>query len=549
MKRFFISAPLVLGFFILGFKISNPEGTLPSSPINTEELSSTASQFQDITASAGIPVLHSTTIAFGDYDNDGWVDMLAGGKLFRNVSNRNNILFSEVTELVGIRDMKGSPLFVDLDNNGLLDIMTTKGQVFLQVARGKFIESSRELGFALPEHAHALAIVDTNKDGWIDVIAGFSEPKFGDPLLPQKMYTNVKGKRLVETTPVVFRVNPNYLRGIAVADYNNNGSIEAYFSNYRLRPNNLYALGSPVMLDQAPAMNIQGDYNPKKFYDQSRKEYYGPRYGHTISSIWADFDNDGNLDLWVSNLVHKFVGINGKGTFDQRGYLCDDSKIYRNSGPPFYRLNDVRPASGIPYRPIGDFSKYKGDELWAQTTSADFDNDGLLDVYISQVYDLAYSYSLLYKNLGGFKFKDVSAGQGTRVFDSYAAAWADLNNDGKMDLVQSGRLRNGEAPAIRVLQNIMRDESNYLRVQLKGTRSGTQAVTAQVRVYHRNGVFLRQQDGVTGTMNQQNDPTLHFGLGQIKDITKVEVRWPSGKVQTLGPTAVNQTLKIEEPRQ
>lgn len=547
MKRFLVSG-FVAGFFILGFKISNPEGAFQTAPTSTGEFSSTASQFQDITASSGISALHTTTIAFGDYDNDGWVDMLAGGKLFRNVSSKNSILFSDVTELVGIRDMKGAPLFVDLDNNGLLDILTTKGQAFLQVTKGKFIESSQKLGFFLPEHAHALAIVDVNKDGWIDVLAGFSEPKFGDPLLPSKMYTNVNGKRLVDTTPQALGQSLNYLRGIAVADYNNNGSIEAYFSNYRLRPNNLYTLGSSLLMDQAPILGIQGEHDPKKFYDQSRKAYYGPQYGHTISSVWADFNNDGNLDLWVSNLVHKFVGMTNKGTFDQRGYLCDDSKIYRNSGHPFYRLVDVRPSSGIAYRPIGDFSKYKGDELWAQTTAADFDNDGLLDVYISQVYDLAYSYSLLYKNLGGFKFKDVGADQGVRVFDSYAAAWADLNNDGKMDLVQSGRLRNGEVPAIRVLQNLMGDNNNFLRVQLKGTRSGTQAVTAQVRVFHRSGVFLRQQDGVTGTMNQQNDPTLHFGLGQIKEITKVEVRWPSGKVQTLGPTAVNQTLKIEEPR-
>nr|BFD58464.1 CRTAC1 family protein [Bdellovibrio sp. CKG001] len=548
MKRLFTGA-LVVGFFILGFRISNPEGGFNTAPVSSTEFSSTSSQFQDITASSGLPAIHSTTLAFGDYDNDGWVDLLAGGRLFRNVSSKMNILFSDVTDLVGIRDMKGAPLFADLDNNGLLDILTTKGQIFMQVSKGQFVESSRQWGFSLPEHAHALAIVDVNKDGWIDIMAGFSEPKFGDPLLPQKMYTNVKGKFLIDSTPVAFRMNPNYLRGIAVADYNNNGSIEAYFSNYRLRPNNLYNLGSAILMDQATAMNIQGDHDPKKFYDQSRKAYYGPQYGHTISSIWADFDNDGNLDLWVSNLVHKFVGINGKGVFDQRGYLCDDSKIYRNTGKPFYRLIDVRPSSGIAYRPIGDFSKYKGDELWAQTTPADFDNDGLLDVYISQVYDLAYSYSLLYKNMGGFKFRDISAEQGTRVFDSYAAAWADLNNDGKMDLVQSGRLRNGATPALRVLQNTLGDNNNFLRVRLKGTRSGTQAVTAQVRVYHRNGVFLRQQDGVTGTMNQQNDPTLHFGLGPVKEITKVEIRWPSGKVQTLGPTAVNQTLKIEEPRQ
>lgn len=545
MNRLVFGAFLVAGCFLVGFQISNPtEGN----PVESVDLSSTASQFQDVTAAAGIPRLHTTTIVFGDYDNDGWVDLLAAGRLFKNDSDNNTIRFTDVTSSVGIQDLKGAPLFVDIDNNGLLDILTTKGQAFVQVSAGRFVESSKALRFELPDHAHALSIVDVNKDGLMDVIAGFAEPKFGDPLLPPKLYLNIKGKQLVDATPATFMQNPNYLRGVAVADYDNNGQTDAYFSNYRLRPNNFYTLNPKVMMDKAPLLNVQGAHDPKKFYDNTRKAYYGPQYGHTIASIWVDLDNDGNLDLWVSNLVHKFVGINSKGTFDQRGYLCDDSKIYRNTGHPFYRLIDVRADSGIPYRPIGDFTKYKGDELWAQTTAADFDNDGLLDVYISQVYDLAYSYSVLYKNKGGFKFQEVSAAQGTRVFDSYAGAWADLNNDGKMDLVQSGRLRNKEAPAIRVLKNVMGDENSYLRVQLTGTRSGKQAVAAQVRVYHVGGVFLRQVDGVTGTMNQQNDPTLHFGLGQVKEISKVEVRWPSGKVQVLDQVSVNSTLQIEEPR-
>ncbi|CAE77984.1 CRTAC1 family protein [Bdellovibrio bacteriovorus] len=545
MNRTFFCAAVIAVCFLLGFKVANPEGAPRA---GKEDLSSTASQFQDVTGATGIPKVHSGTIVFGDYDGDGWVDMLAAGRLFRNVSNSSNIRFTDVTDSVGIVDLKGAPLFVDIDNNGLLDILTTKGQAFVQVSAGRFVESSKALRFALPDHAHDMAIVDVNKDGLMDVLVGFAEPKFGDPLLPAKMYLNIKGKHFLEANPSMFAQNPNYLRGIAVADYDNNGQTDAYFSNYRLRPNNFYTLNPTIMVDKAPLLNVQGAYDPKKFYDSSRKEYYGPRYGHTIASIWADLDNDGNLDLWVSNLVHKFVGMTPKGTFDQRGYLCDDSKIYRNTGHPSYRLIDVRAESGIPYRPIGDFSKYKGDELWAQTTAADFDNDGLLDVYISQVYDLAYSYSVLYKNTGKFKFQDVSAVHGTRVFDSYAAAWADLNNDGKMDLVQSGRAKNKEAPAIRVLQNVMGDGNNYLRVQIKGTRSGTQAVAAQVRVYHSGGVFLRQVDGVTGTMNQQNDPTLHFGLGSVKNISKVEVRWPSGKVQVLDNVSVNSTLKIEEPR-
>lgn len=548
MSRIFVGILSLIISFGFGFYFSNPSADFYSLAIEQSDLSSNEPIFRDVTEASGIPKIAASGISFGDYDNDGWVDMLAGGRLFRNVSTSDRIVFTDMTSALGLGSMQGSVLFADVDNNGYLDIISTAGQIFLQLQKDHFVESSKDLGFSLPKGVHTISTVDANGDGWVDILVGMSEVTLTS-FLPPQLLTNLRGKRFVNWTPSIFSKYPNYVRGMAVADYNNDGAKEVYFSNYRIRPNNLFRLGSIILNDQAPVFKVQGTYDPKKYLDPITKKYYGPRYGHTISSVWADLDNDGYLDLWASNLVHKFAGLNTDGKFDSRGYLCDDSKIYKNMGPPFYHYVDVRPFSGIAYKPVGDYSKFVGDELWAHTTIADFDNDGLQDVYVSQVYDLGYSYSLLFKNKGGFKFQDVSKEQGTRVFDSYAAAWADLNNDGKMDLVQSGRIANKQDPAIRVLQNVMSNGNNYLKVRLKGSRSGTQAITAQVRIYHRGGLLLRQQEGVVGTMNQQNDPTLHFGLGKIQQIDKVEVRWPTGKTQTLKSVRVNQTIIIEENRQ
>ncbi len=548
MNRLFIGLFLLIVAFVFGFKVSNPSLAfyIPNT-VQQSDLSSTEPVFRDVTETSGLPKIPSSGIGFGDYDNDGWVDMLAAGRLFRNVSTRDRILFTDMTAALGLGTMKGQTLFADIDNNGYLDIVTSSGQIFLQLQKDHFVESFKLLGFSLPEGVHTLSTVDVNGDGWVDILVGMKELSLTS-FLPPQVYINQWGKKVSKWTSFALDSHPNYVRGIAVADYNNDGIKEAYFSNYRIRPNNLFRLGHIIFNDQAAALKIQGTYDPKRFLDPTTKKYYGPRYGHTISSVWADLDNDGNLDLWASNLVHKFAGVNSSSKFDSRGYLCDDSKIYKNMGPPFYNFVDVRPSSGIAYKPIGDYSKFIGDELWAHTTIADFDNDGLQDVYVSQVYDLDYAYSLLFKNKGGFKFQDVSKEQGTRVFDSYAAAWADLNNDGKMDLVQSGRIANKQDPTTRVLQNVMSDGNNYLKVKLKGGRSGTQAITAQVRVFHRDGLVLRQQEGVVGTMSQQNDPTLHFGLGKIQQIDKIEVKWPTGRTQTIKSARVNQTIVIEEKR-
>lgn len=547
MRKLWYYFPIVALTFVLGFWVVNPERNFQANGLVIQDHSSLRPMFKDVTATTGLPPVAASGIAFGDYDNDGWVDMLAGGRLFRNTSSAAQISFQDMTSLLSATPLEGSALFVDLDNNGLLDILTTKGLVFMQNNANAFVESSRLMGFSLPIGVHTLSLVDFNGDGWIDIFAGMSEVSISS-FVPPVSYVNEYGRRLKRYKQSIFETMPNYVRGIAFADYNNDGKKDGYFSNYRLKPNNLYRVSDLILMDDAPRLGVAGIIDPKKFYDETKKSYYGPRYGHTISSVWADLNNDGLLDLWVSNLVHKYVGSQSNGGYDLRGYYCDDSKIYRNQGPPLYMFTDVRPMSGINYKPIGPHGKFIGDELWAHTAIADFDNDGLQDVYVSQVYDLNYSNSLLYRNLGNFKFQDVSAAQGTRVFDSYAAAWADLNNDGKMDLVQSGRLKNKEAPAIRVLENVMPATNNYLKVKLKGYRSGTVPVTAQVRIYHGKGVMMRQQESVVGTMSQQNDPTIHFGLGQVNLIHRIEVRWPSGKIQNLKNVDANQTLVIEENR-
>lgn len=100
---------------------------------------------------------------------------------------------------------------------------------------------------------------------------------------------------------------------------------------------------------------------------------------------------------------------------------------------------------------------------------------------------------------------------------------------------------------MKIFQNIYQSNNNYVKIKLVGTKSGKNPVTTQVRLYHDHGVLLRQYEGVTGTHNQQNDPILHFGLGTISKINKVEILWNSGKKQTITTNLkVNTTHTIAE---
>lgn len=506
--------------------------------------------FKDVTADSGIPSdIASSSIVIGDYDNDGRADFIAKSSLFRNTS-KEDISFEDVTVKAGLDKLAGSPIFIDINNDGQLDIITTKGMVFIQ--RNKFfIDMSKAYGLSLTEKAYTLSFADVNRDGYADLLVGMSEiyedNKFS--FLPPKFYLNIQGKTFKED-PSRFNLNkyPAYVRGMQWADFDNDQVNEVYFSNYRLKENFLFKNNGKNFSEVAANYNVQGENDPKRYMDPYYKKPFGPMYGHTIGSVWADFNNDGNFDLWAANLVHKFVGMS-KGKYDYRGYVCDDSKIYKNSGAPDYKFTDVRKQSGIPMMPIADRGQYKGDELWSQITAADFNNDGLIDTYVSQVYKLNYSFSLLFQNLGNFKFKDVSAKEPTRVYDSYGGAWADFNNDGKMDLIISGRETPNDDQKIKILQNIYNAPNNhYVKIRLIGNASGKNPVGTQVRVTTDKGVFLRQFEGVTGTLSQQNDPTLHFGLGTSKTIKSVQIRWSSGKRLNVTGVKLDSTWVVAEQK-
>lgn len=490
--------------------------------------------FKDVTASANVATTATSSIVFGDFNNDNLVDFIAHNRLYKNVSTQGQIRFEDVTQKANLQAITGFPMFVDFNNDGQLDIITAKGQVFLQ-SSGRFKEVSKIFNFTITPDAYTISYGDLNKDGWPDIIVGRAE-KFEDnqfKFVPPQVFLNNFGLGFREISKFQeMQKFPAYTRGIVWADYNNDQKADIYFSNYRLRENFLFNTNQGKMQNIALSTGTKGNYNPKQFYDDHMKANFGPLFGHTIGSVWADFNNDGNFDLWVANLVHKFIGTTPAGKYDYRGYVCDDSKIYKNSGAPHYNFTDMRAQSGIPYKPMGDYSKYKGDELWAHATAADFDNDGLIDMYVTQIYNLKYAYSLLFKNKGNFKFADVS-NLGPKLLDTYAGAWADLNNDGKMDLITSGREALNETPRLKIFQNVYQSNNNYVKIKLVGTKSGKNPVTTQVRLYHDRGVLLRQYEGVTGTHNQQNDPILHFGLGTISKINKVEILWNSGKKQTI----------------
>jgi hypothetical protein len=239
----------------------------------------------------------------------------------------------------------------------------------------------------------------------------------------------------------------------------------------------------------------------------------------------GDIDGDGLLDLIKTN----FAG--------------DHPNVYRNLGKGVFE--DVVIKAGLGVNP-----QYVG---WG-VGLVDLDNDGWPDVF--QVNGHVYpeldtrpgperyrNPRLVYRNLGAGRFEDVSDRSGAAILEtrsSRGAAFGDIDNDGDIDVLI---MNMGEAPTL--LRNDQRSGNHWIGLRLVGTKSPRTPIGAQVRI--TSGGRMQTQTLLSqSSFISQNDLRLHFGLGSGARVEGVEIRWPSGLVQTSGPFEPDRTVEITE---
>jgi hypothetical protein len=475
-----------------GFAYAAPDpGAKPAAPV-----------FEDVSEAAGLTgVSAGNTCAWADYNDDGWVDVQVGGKLFRNREG--------VFSLVSLPKGCGEGVWADIDNDGRLDIVTVqgKGAVFRNAGPDRF-ELLHTIG--LPFSARPrVACADANNDGRIDLFVTNYESKFGGPIYRDYLFVAQADGSLGPATTLTDACWT--ARGANWADFDNDGDQDLYVSNYRLMPNALWLNdGSGTFTDQAKARGVYGDATAGK----ERASKYYPTYeytGHTIGSCWGDLDNDGNLDLVVVNFSHPPKWQNRV-------------QVALNSGPPAYTFTNRNKANaaGVYWQ-----------ESYAKGALGDYDNDGDLDLYLTTVYPR--DKGDLFQNQGDGTFKAVGDTLGLRTPYSYHVAWIDYNNDGSLDLMVAGKLwRNpgfGRA---------------WLKVRVRGgAGSNGAAIGARVKVSAGARTQIREVSG--GNSGNQDPLLLHFGLADwpVDKPVKLEVAFPSGKRSTRQVTPCK-TCTVEE---
>ena len=499
-------------------------------PLARELLNYSGPVFTDVTAESGLDNCRETRVAWGDYNQDGYEDLLLNGcRLFRNAAGKR---FIDVTDSVGLTGITGrGGIFADFNNDYWLDIYVCGAdtQDYLLLNRfGKFINATESLGAPTdPYPTEGCAAADFDQDGWVDLYCANYENWQQRRYFPDRLYQNQSGifKDVTEKAGIIPPYGePLAGRGVNWGDYDDDGYPDCYVSNYRLCPNFLWHNNrNGTFTNLAPQLGVAGD------------EVSG-WFGHTIGSDWADIDNDLDLDLFCANLAHpRYIEFSNR------------SMLYENRGPKADpRFIDRRAQLGIRY-----------EETHSDPAFADVDNDGDLDLYLTSIYENRRSFlylnqlvpspvipCLVPENIrlipGKPSFTEATYPAGVRAFNAWGCAFADYDHDGDLDLVV------GSGSGLRLFRNDTRNNNHWLKVKVIGTRHNAAGISARITVIQGRKRYLREVQAGKGTTSQ-NSLIQHFGLGKSNEPLTVEVRFGPNSTVALKNVKPDQLLVVTEP--
>lgn len=540
-----------------------------------------------------INVYNGGGVALGDINNDDLIDIYLTGNLVENklYLNKGNLQFEDISDKAGVsckdRWSTGAS-FADVNNDGLLDLYVCHSyddenphkranSLFINQGDNSFKEQAKQYGVADIGYSIQASFLDYNKDGYADLFLGntprhetgdffFIDPNVHynhfvnprNPMWSDKLFQNNGNGTFTDVTLKAGLFNYGYMLGVSVADFNGDNWPDIYVAVDHGNPDYLY-------------MN-----NRDGTFTNTIHESFKHISLSSMGTDASDLNNDGKIDLVSLDMLSQdnFSEKTQMGAMDPKNfhkgveagmhyqYMRNMLQLNQGNG----KFTEIGQMAGI----------HKSDWSWS-VLAADFSNDGWKDLFITngfyksvmdkdirkkfekiiavsdpkkhktfaKVFDSKLNpqrnKNLLFQNNGDYTFKNVSAETGSdeNGFSS-GAAYADLDNDGDLDLV----INNIDKKA-SILKNTQREnkKGSYIKIKLIN-KNGSSDLGSKVEIKTCDQNQFYESTYSRGYQSSVVGP-IHFGLGNCKNVSFIRVTWPDGKTQVLNDLKPNKLVEIK----
>ncbi|MDN5210728.1 VCBS repeat-containing protein [Fulvivirgaceae bacterium BMA12] len=541
-------------------------------------------------------------VAIGDVNNDGLDDIYFTSNLKDNklYLNKGELRFKDITAVANVKGKKGwatGVTMVDINQDGFLDIYVGRAGRFKDEDRRRnelfinqgvseggqpvFTEQAKKYGLDDPSFTTQASFFDFDLDGDLDVFLANHNIEAApvDVELIKELRNTASplgGNKLLENNNGIFKDITseagihahmmNYTLGVSISDLNNDGWPDIYVANDYSELDHLY-------LNQGNGV-----------FEDAIQYAVGHMPNFSMGSDAADINNDGRSDIMSLDMVAEDnygikTSMSGMNVDLFQAHV--DAGLHHQYMYNALQLNNGCDSNGRPlFSEIGQLAGISNtDWSWAPLM-ADFNNDGLTDVYITngikrdfrnndfniflrkatqkvidekknplKYYDQWTRFSptrekanYAFRNVGDLRFSNVSMEWGLdQVSFSNGAAYSDLDNDGDLDLV----VNNIDSVAFLYenLSNTFKSR-HYLKVKLKGSNRNRSGIGTKVTLLHGDTILTREQYPTRGFQSSVTK-TLHFGLGEISKVEKLKVVWPDGRWQELENVEANKQLELD----